>query len=188
MIAFLGWGSLVWDAGALPIHRQWHADGPYVRAEFLRQSNNGRLTLVLSHDAEPVRSLWATFAGSDLAQAQDALRIREGIPFNNLRKHIGSWSRGAANPACVLDLEPWANARGIEHVVWTALPPKFNGANGTGPTIDQAVSYLASLTGPARDLAEQYIRRAPPQVDTSYRRHIVAALGWSYAQHRGLGT
>ena len=188
MIAFLGWGSLVWDAGALPIHRQWYADGPYVRAEFLRRSNDGRLTLVLSQDAKPVRSLWATFGGFDLAQAREALRNREGIPVKNLEECIGSWSCGDTNPTCVLDLEPWANARGIEHVVWTALPPKFDGRDGTGPTVDQAVSYLASLTGPTRDLAEQYIRRAPPQVDTSYRRRIEAALGWSYARHHDVGA
>ena len=185
MIAILGWGSLVWDPGALSIHRQWHTDGPYARAEFVRQSNNGRLTLVLLQGAEPVRSLWATFAGSDLTQAREDLCTREGIPPKNLKKHIGSWSRGDANPACVLDLEPWASARGIESVVWTALPPKFGGVDGTSPTVDQAVSYLASLTGPARDLAEQYIRRAPPQVDTFYRRRIEAALGWSYSQYHG---
>ncbi len=116
MIAFLGWGSLVWDPGALPIHRQWHTDGPFVRAEFLRQSNNGRLTLVLAQDAEPVRSLWATFAGSGLTQAREALCNREGIPRKNLEACIGSWSQGDANPVFVLDLEPWAAARGIKSV------------------------------------------------------------------------
>jgi hypothetical protein len=185
MIAFLGWGSLVWDPGALPIHRQWHTDGPYVRVDFLRQSNNGRLTLVMEQDAEPVRSLWATFAGPDLTQAREDLGSREGISRKNLEKGIGSWSRGDPNPNCVLDLEPWASARGVTSVVWTALPPKFGEAVGIGPTVDEAVSYLASLTGPTRDLAEQYIRRAPPQIDTSYRRRIEAALGWSYARHNG---
>ncbi len=181
MIAFLGWGSLVWDPGALPIHRQWHTDGPFVRAEFLRQSNNGRLTLVLAQDVEPVRSLWATFTGSDLAQAREELCKREGIPSKNIEASIGSWSLGDANPSHVLDLEPWAAARGIKSVVWTALPPKFAGTSNTAPTIEQAVSYLAGLTGPARDLAEQYIRRTPSQVDTAYRRRIEAALGWSHA-------
>lgn len=123
MIAFLGWGSLVWDPGVLAIHRQWHTDGPYVRAEFLRQSNNGRLTLVLAQAADPVRSLWATFDGQDLAQAREALRSREGIPAKNLHKSIGSWSRGDPNPDCILEIEPWAASRGIESVVWTALPP-----------------------------------------------------------------
>jgi hypothetical protein len=188
MIAFLGWGSLVWDPGALSIHRQWHTDGPYIRAEFLRQSNNGRLTLVLSQNAAPVRSLWATFAGSDLTQAREDLRSREGVPPKNLERCIGYWTRGEPNPACVIDLEPWATARGIESVVWTALPPKFDGTDGASPTINQAVSYLASLTGPTRDLAEQYVRRAPPQIDTPYRRRIEAALGWSYARHHGVGA
>ena len=187
MIAFLGWGSLVWDPGALSIHRCWHTDGPYVRAEFLRQSKNGRLTLVLSEDAEPVRSLWATFSGSGLSEAREDLCTREGIPTKSLEKSIGSWSRGDANPAGISELDLWANARGIESVVWTALPPKFDGADGAGPTIDQAVSYLGGLTGPARDLAEQYIRRTPPQVDTAYRRRIEAVLGWSYARHHGVG-
>lgn len=187
MIAFLGWGSLVWNPGALPIHRQWHTDGPYVCVEFLRQSNNGRLTLVLLQDVEPVRSLWATFAGSNLAQAREDLGNREGILRKNIEKCIGSWSRGDPNPACVLNLEPWANAQGVDSVVWTALPPKFDGVDGIGPTVDQAVSYLAGLTGLTRDLAEQYIRRAPPQIDTPYRRRIEAALGWSYAQHLGVG-
>ena len=188
MIAFLGWGSLVWDAGALPIHRQWHTDGPYVRAEFLRQSNNGRLTLVLAQAAGPVRSLWATFDGSDLAQAREALRSREGIPTKTFHKSIGSWSRGDPNPECILDIEPWAVSRGIESVVWTALPPKFNDQDGVVPSVDQAVAYLSNLTGQTRDLAEQYIRQAPQQVDTTYRRKFEAALGWSCAQHPRVGA
>lgn len=181
MIVFLGWGSLVWDPRVLPIHPQWYTDGPFVRAEFLRQSNDGRLTLVLAQDAEPIRSLWATFTGSSLAQAREALRAREGIPRKNLETCIGSWSRGDANPAFVLELGQWATAQGIESVVWTALPPKFEGTDNTGPTIDQAVSYLAGLTGQARDLAEQYIRCTPDQVDTAYRRRIEATLGWGHA-------
>lgn len=182
MIAILGWGSLVWDSGTLAIHSRWHTDGPYVRAELLRQSSNGRLTLVLSPKVDPVRSLWATFSGSGLAQAQEDLRNREGIPRMNLKEHIGSWSCGESNPENILDLESWAVARGIEAVVWTALPPKFGGVDGTGPTLEQAVSYLAGLAGPARNRAEKYIRKAPPQVDTTYRRHIEAALGWSYSR------
>jgi len=188
MIAFFGWGSLVWDPGALSIHRKWHSDGPYVRAEFLRQSSNGRLTLVLEQTADPVRSLWATFDGLDLAQARESLRSREGIPASNTNKSVGSWSRGDPNPDCILEIGPWAASRGIESVVWTALPSKFNEQVGVGPSIDQAVAYLSGLNGPTRDLAEQYVRQAPQQVDTTYRRKIEAALGWSYAQHHRVGA
>ena len=84
---------------------------------------NGRLTLVLSPSAEPVRSLWATMAGVDLTAAREALRLREGISANNATRYIASWTRGQQNPQCVLELRPWAESRGIESVVWTALPP-----------------------------------------------------------------
>ena len=183
MIAFLGWGSLVWNPGALPIQRFWHNDGPYIRAEFLRQSSNKRLTLVLSETANPTRSLWATYAGTDRNAACEALREREGISQRNSAMHIGSWTRGQPNPDCILELEPWATAHGINSVVWTALPPKFNGANNTSPTVEEAVTYLSGLEGPERDTAEEYIRRAPQQIDTAYRRRIEAALGWSYLTH-----
>ena len=156
MIAILGWGSLVWDPGALPIHRHWHNDGPFVRAEFLRQSSNGRLTLVLAEMSGPVRSLWATFDGIDLVRAREALCDREGIPAKNLNTSIGSWSRGDPSPDCILEIDSWAASRGIESVVWTALRPKFNGRAGVCPSVDEAVAYLSALTGPTRDLAEQY--------------------------------
>lgn len=186
MIAILGWGSLVWRPGALPIHRQWHDDGPFVRVEFLRQSNDGRLTLVLSPNVAPIRALWATFAGTDVAAARRALADREGIGHKREGDDVQSWSKGDQNPTCLLELDLWAGARGVESIVWTALPPKFGGAAQVEPSIEQAIEYLGSLTGPARDQAEEYVRYTPRQVDTRYRRAIEAAFGWSYCKHRSL--
>src|SRR5690606_28573715 len=128
------------------VHRRWHSDGPLVKAEFLRQSSNGRLTLVLDASAAPVRSLWALFDGSDLDVAKEALRAREGIPKGNAQTHVQSWSRGEAPPPHVVEPEDWASARGVRALVWTALPPKF-GSEDRAPTIEEAVSYLSSLSG-----------------------------------------
>jgi hypothetical protein len=177
-IACLGWGSLVWDPRELAIQRQWFDDGPLIHVEFVRQSQDGRITLVLAQTESPVRSLWAVMDAADLASAKKELRKREGIPEKNEGMHIGAWSVGDPSPALIPGLAEWAVARGIAHVVWTNLPPKFNGAETT-PSAEQVVQYLASLTGAQREVAERYVRFAPRQIDTAYRRRIEAALQWT---------
>ncbi len=178
-IACLGWGSLVWDPRDLPIHRQWFEDGPLVRAEFLRESKDKRITLVLHKDASFVRSLWALMRVASLAEAREKLALREGIKDTRVTQDIGTWSQGSPEVPCIVGLTAWAASRGIEHVVWTDLPPKFADTVNRVPTEDEVVKHLASLKGPTRDVAEQYIRRTPRQVDTLYRRAIEAKLGWT---------
>lgn len=177
-IACLGWGSLVWDPRELPIRSVWFEDGPFIAVDFLRQSKDGRMTLVLDNFATPVRSLWAQMDATELAQAREDLRCREDIPKSALERFIGSWSVGSPSPVHVVDLDAWAQARGVQHVVWTALPAKFGGEDRT-PGEEEILGYLRGLTGAARDNAERYIRRAPRQIDTPLRRRIVAELNWS---------
>ena len=174
-IACLGWGSLVWDPRELPIQRRWFEDGPFINVEFVRQSQDDRMTLVLCGEVSPVRSLWAVMLAPDLASARNMLRKREGCKL----EAIGSWSRGAASPVHITELPEWAKARGVSDVIWTALPSKFEAVGGSVPSVDQVVEYLSGLTGPARDAAEKYIRFAPRQIDTPYRQRIEAALGWT---------
>lgn len=177
-IACLGWGSLVWDPRELPIRSAWFEDGPFVAVDFLRQSQDGRVTLVVDGGAKPVRTLWAHMDADSLAEAREDLRTREGVPRSSAEQSIGSWSRGNPSPANMIELDAWALARGIEHIVWTALPAKLEGASGT-PTTEQVIAYLRGLLGPKRDNAERYIRRAPRQIDTPLRRRIAADLGWT---------
>lgn len=178
LIACLGWGSLVWDPRELPIHREWFTDGPFVRAEFLRQSMDGRITLVLDASASPVRSLWAVMDTSDIVAAKDALQKRESIGKENSSRHIGSWYRGDETPALVVELPEWAESRGVDAVVWTALPAKFADVERT-PTVEEVVAHLKGLRGGTRDNAERYIRMTPHQIDTAYRRRIETELQWT---------
>lgn len=178
-IACLGWGSLVWDARELRIQRHWFTDGPFVQVEFLRKSNDGRMTLVLDSSASPCRSLWAVMLADSLDEAKDALRKREGIPKEKSEQHIGAWSRGGKAPEMLIELPLWAQSRGVDSVIWTALPAKFDGAGSKVPSIDKVLEYLKGLTGTQRTHAEHYIRSAPPQIDTPYRRRLEAELGWT---------
>lgn len=177
-IACLGWGSLVWDPRELAIRRRWFDDGPLIHVEFARQSQDGRITLVLVQTETPVRSLWAKMDATDLASAKTDLRKREGIPEKNEEKHIGAWSVGQLSPVLIPGLAEWAAANSLGHAVWTNLPPKFNGAETT-PSADQVVQYLGGLKGAKRDVAERYVRFAPRQIDTAYRRGIESALQWT---------
>ncbi len=177
LIACLGWGSLVWDPRELPIQRKWFQDGPFIPVEFVRQSSDGRITLVIKRGAIPVRSLWAVMDISDMELAREALRKREGIREKNRQIHIHTWSIGDDPPSTIVGLDDWARARNLDGVVWTALPAKFDDEEKT-PKEDEVVEYLSKLTGTKRDLAERYVRLTPRQIDTVYRRRIEATLGW----------
>jgi hypothetical protein len=178
-IACLGWGSLVWEPRELPKRSPWYEDGPFVAVDFLRQSDNGCVTLVLDGSAQPVPSRWTWLAATELAQAREDLRIRERMGPKGAARFIGVWTRGDSSPALIEPLDAWAQARDIDHVIWTALPAKFDGVERT-PSADEIVGYLRDLApGAIRNEAERYIRRAPREVDTPLRRRIAAELRWT---------
>lgn len=83
-IAFLGWGSLIWDRCELKSKGKWKNDGPSLPVEFRRLSGKGRITLVLYPDAEDVQALWAHADFTKLGEAMENLCDREEIP----RAHI----------------------------------------------------------------------------------------------------
>lgn len=179
-IGCLGWGSLIWRPDALLIQRQWFVDGPILPIEFLRQSNDGRLTLVLAKNARPVRVLWAMLATDDLQLAVKSLATREGISERNIPKSVGSLTTTeVVQDEIKAEIQRWAKHTGLDAVIWTNLGPKFKGDNDVAPSIQQAKDYLASLDANTRAIAEEYIRRAPKQVDTDYRREFERTFGWT---------
>jgi len=111
----------------------------------------------------------------DLPSAKEALRKRELCPM----RHISSWSRDSEAPDNICGLPEWASAHGVGAAIWTGLPPKGGGEARRAP-VEEVVAYLRGLRGAVRDNAERYIRRAPRQIDTLYRRQIEAELGWTY--------
>lgn len=174
-IVCLGWGSLIWNPLQLPLSDGWCIDGPPIRVEFARMSDDGRITLVLTRQANYLPSLWAPLTSLDIEDARAALSEREKTPLHR----IGSWPHGEYDAELIHDLPLWAEKHEVDGIVWTALQPRFNGVNGKSPTIVQVVRYLEGLTGETRRIAEEYIRRTPAQIDTEFRRAIESALGWA---------
>src|SRR3954447_15153010 len=152
-IACLGWGSLIWDPRELPICREWFKDGPFAPIEFTRQSSDDRITLIIDSTSSPVRTLWAQMLAQDLQTAREALRDRERIPTTNWEQKVGAWQRGKAEPETVMALPNWAEAHGLDAVIWTALGPKFGGRD-VRPSVEQVIAHLGQLSGNKRDNAK----------------------------------
>ena len=173
-IVCLGWGSLVWKSGDLPVASKWHTDGPALPIEFTRVSDGGELATAICLNADPVPVLWATLATHSLSEARQALREREGIPAKRV-DGVGSLHISPQTTGLLAD---WARARGIDALIWTALPARVDSIEGKIPTTEAAIAYLRELTGEVSEHAKSYIQQVPDQIDTAYRREIKAALGW----------
>ena len=178
-IAYLAWGSLVWDSRDLPVRRPWFHDGPLLAVEFCRQSQDDRITLVISPGKPQVRVLWGLSSVLNVDDAVDCLRMREGIHAKNRDLHIGRWSVGESKGNIDQLIIDWASRMSLDAVVWTALPPKFRGNDWVIPSADEVVQHLVELPARKQRNAEEYIRKVPIQIDTDYRRHIEAKLGWT---------
>lgn len=176
-IACIGWGSLIWDPRELPMIPPWNEDGPMLPVEYLRHSvRSETVTLVLDPSALPVQSLWVRLGVTDVAQAREALRSREGT----VAKYIGYWSPDDSTASDVTHtIATWAAQHDVIGVVWTALPPKWNDENGIVPNVDQVLRYLRGRGAGSR--AERYIRKTPAQVRTVYRTRIESELGWRHS-------
>lgn len=175
-IACLGWGSLVWNPGVLRCVGGWHTDGPELPLEFARTSQDGRLTLVLTAGARPVPCLWTEVEYTAPHHAQEALAGREGCTLPG----IGLWPGDPPphNPGADA-IAAWGAARGVGAVIWTALKPKFEGVDGNAPaSAEAALTYLKQLDAKRRGKAQEYVERAPVQIQTTFRAVFEQELGW----------
>ena len=175
MIICLGWGSLIWNTDPLVISGDWQKDGPTIPVEFLRQSKDGQLTLIIEPGFPETTVLWAKMKTNDLGVARENLRQREGWPK---KEYIGNWRQDSESPADIPSLANWSKQIGATAVIWTALPAKFNDEDFRKPTVDEAIAYLEKLEPSKRALAEEYVRRTPLQISTRYRSSFEEHFGW----------
>lgn len=173
-IACLAWGSLVTDPRELPCASEWRSDGPDLPIEFARQSQDGRLTLVVAEGARMCTTLWCELAVTDLKEAIQVLQHREKTPKES---SIGRWPNATAGKwPYSAHVAAWAEARGLAGVVWTALLPGWIGSRGVVPSMEEAVAYLRGLDPAMSALAGSYIRYTPAQIATAFRPALEAEL------------
>jgi hypothetical protein len=183
-IACLGWGSLIWDPRTLPIRGKWFDDGPLLPVEFSRESSDGRITLVICDVDYHVRTYWALLDVMGLNTAKSELAARESIEDKYIETSIGYWDKdsGKSHGEARTKIEAWALTMNIDAVVWTNLKAGFKSSRDTMPSSDDVLDHLRNLPYAKRRVAEEYIRRAPAQIDTKYRRLIEREFGWLHAK------
>lgn len=189
--AILGWGSLLWDDGTVPLRTRggWLTGGPVLPLEFSRVSRSrfGALTLVIDPaHGDPCPTSYVIADRRSIADVICDLRTREDtvvrcIGFVDLES--GS-ERANQLPAMAHDVRSWAGSLGLVSVVWTDLGGNF-GDEGRGPfTMEAAMTYLRGLPPEGRSKAKEYVERAPAAVDTPLRRALVQSDWWTmYGDH-----
>jgi hypothetical protein len=187
--ACIGYGSLVWNPGSLPVAGEWKTNGPHLPIELTDQEGT-RMCLALTPGADAVETLWILLDVHGLEEAISALAEREQMTREELDDpSVGAWSRSRKQGMCADRVEVWAEQNELDGVVWTALRPRFKGILGRVPSGDEVVDFLGDLRrrGVA-DRAEEYIRRAP--VQTAYLRRVrgVMIAEAAYLRWKGRGS
>ena len=174
-IAVLGWGSLVWDPRDLKIKgKEWHCDGPYLPIKFARISgkNKDKLTLVIIPNVDNVQTLWNYMDTENLTEAKDNLRIREEMPNDKKIGFIDLIHKTERSQITSEPIKKWAEAKGLEAVIWTDLTSNISE--------DKVIKFLNDLA--SKEKAEEYVRKAPAQIDTKIRRMIEKEFGWTFLE------
>jgi sirohydrochlorin ferrochelatase len=185
-IAILGWGSLVPDPRGLPIAGPWQIDGPMLSIEFSRISRSREradcLTLVIDERCgSEITTLHVPSTRAELPQAVADLQECEGTHQDDIGFCEVAGPRFAAralrrHPTSCDRIRAWALRKGFDAAIWTALPPRFRDAIGIPFTPAAALNYLNGLPPATKELALQYIRTAPPQTTTAFRRLLLAQI------------
>lgn len=150
-------------------------DGPALPIEFVRESSDKRITLVIDKESQPVQTHWAILSATVVKEAIESLQKREGCSINKICCINATDETDDSIKKIVRD---WLQIMNLDAAIWTGLESKFAGKNNKRPSIDDVIDHLRKLDGDDRARAEEYIRKAPKQVNTIYRKKIEADLGW----------
>lgn len=184
-IAILGWGSLIWQPKELKYDKSfgWETDGPILPIEFARISKDGRLTLVITPNGTKVPTLYTLSDHKTTDEAVLDLAVREGSGRNSIGWYEKLKDEFFPKGFVYQDeIREWIKDKDFDVVIWTNLGEKWERKNDKGKNEiinpNDRIGYLRKLKGPISTSAEQYIRKAPKQINTKYREKIEKELEW----------
>lgn len=182
-IAILGWGSLIWKPEnlAYDIKSNWSSEGPFLPIEYSRISNDGRLTLVISDEANEVKTLFAISTFETLDQAILNLAIREGSNISTIGFYLKNSNQiSPSNFKYRINIENWLEQNdSVDAIIWTNLPENWSAKT----KLQNRIEYLASLDKKASKSAEEYISKTPKQINTQLRSEIEKVLNWKFLEN-----
>ncbi len=186
-IAILAWGSLLWEKGNLALGTGWVPGGPELPLEFSRvsASRDGALTLVIDpKNGVDNPTYFAVSTHQNLDKAIRNLRGREGTGarFIGYVHRRSGQSRSRIPRAASRNIRAWAGKNNFDAVIWTDLPFNFDDVDKATfsdvdePhikfTVDHAQIYLHRLQARGAEKAREYIKKAPPEIETALRKRM----------------
>lgn len=129
---------------------------------------------------------WALSELEELRDARDNVQKREGAKLEDI--HYLDQSGHVADgvpPEVARKISEWLDAHeGVQVAIWTGLPSNWREKRGREFSAEDAIRYLEELEAAADrrkvtyDRAREYVRNAPPGVETVVRK-AMRARGWT---------
>jgi len=159
-IAYLAWGSLLWDYTKLNLKSSWKNSGLQLPLNFSRISDRGkgRLTLVIDNETGKLNDTYiAKTKTSNLNKAISNLKTREktkksSIGYVNL---LEKSSRTKLLKGFQIDqIVNLAKENNLDAIIWTDIPPNFDEITGMKINSINAMKYIDSK----KDKKKTYIK------------------------------
>jgi hypothetical protein len=162
-IAILAYGSLIWSPRNLKLKGDWQYGGPELPVEFCRITQDGRLVLTVTEEAEPQPTFFAQSAYTDMDKAIANVAQREGCHIHGVCRSDTEKPR----------FRNWLEEVGFDYALYCSLPVNFQERRQEKLSGSAARRYLDTLDEIAFERAREYIVNAPPEIITPVRQYLL---------------
>lgn len=159
-IAFLAWGSLIWDFTNLKLKSKWTDSKIKLPLNFSRISDKGkgRLTLVIDNDTGKENKVFvAKTKYTNLNKAINAIKVREKTKKSNIgyvNLVDDTFRTKLLNKKQIDDVFNLAKKKSLDAIIWTDIPPNFQKLTKKPINTLNAIKYIESK----KDKKKMYIK------------------------------